>query len=85
MDANEAKQRITETLEALSPEDKKSAIATALSFVDPTKPYGPELFNALVPLMPNVAFEGVLFRQDEKGIEILLGQRPANDPDYPNQ
>lgn len=62
---------------------KKRAIK-ALAKIDPSMPYGPELFGAIARVSVSVAFEAVAFRINNKGgIEVNLRQRESNDPAYP--
>ena len=60
-------------------------IAKALGGVDPTKPYGTELFNAIALLSVSVAVETVSLRRGESGIEVYMTQRAANDTAYPGE
>lgn len=63
-----------------------SNVVKALETVDPTKPYGTELFNALARLTVSVAMEAVCLRLSPTGeVEVYLVQRSANDTAYPEE
>jgi len=62
----------------------------ALGKIDPKKPYGTELFNALARLTVSVAIEAVCLRWisqplDESEIWVYLVQRASDDTAYPGQ
>ena len=62
-------------------------IARVLDLVDPARPYGTELFNALARVTISVAVEAVCLRRNPTNevIEVLLFQRSPHDTAYPNQ
>lgn len=62
-------------------------VIDALKIVDPTQPYGTELFDALARLTISVAVEAVCLRLNPttQKIEVYLVQRSPNDTAYPNE
>ena len=68
-------------------EAKKYLAVSALAEIDPTKPYGTELFNAIARLSVTVALEIVCLRENppNKQIEILMIQRSIKDAAYPGE
>ena len=63
--------------------DKKAAIG-ALSKIDPWKPYGADLFNAIARVSISVAVEAIGIRRNVQTgeLEVRLMQRPQNAPAY---
>lgn len=64
-----------------------SDLAEDLEVVDPTKPLGTKLFNALARVTVSVAVEAVCLRINPANnkVEVYLTQRPETDPAYPGQ
>lgn len=62
-------------------------VINALKVVDPKKPYGTELFNALARVTVSIAIEAVCFRSNSytKRLEVYLTQRSQDDIAYPGQ
>ena len=58
-----------------------------LKQIDPSKPYTPELFDALALLIISVAIEAVCLRVNPqtKKIEVLLTQRSLKNTAYPGE
>lgn len=66
-------------------EGKKAAAAAALREIDPRRPFGTELFDAVMRVSPQVAFEAVCLRRGHRRrIEVLLTQRAPDDTAYPS-
>jgi len=65
----------------------RKVLIIGLNKVDPTKPYGTELFDALARLTVSVAIEAVCLRLNPttKDIEVYLVQRSPNDTAYPGE
>lgn len=61
-------------------ESKKQKIIKALNFVDPSKPMGTELFNAVARISVSVAIEAIVLRKNKKNnkIEVFLTKRLKN-------
>jgi len=59
----------------------------SLGKIDPTKPYGTELFNALAKVTISIAIEAVCLRWNikTKQIEVYLIQRSLDDTAYPGE
>ncbi len=58
----------------------------ALGEIDPRKPYGTELFDALAKLTISVAVEAVCLRLNaDKNVEVYLIQRSPIDTAYPGE
>jgi ADP-ribose pyrophosphatase YjhB (NUDIX family) len=59
--------------------------AKLLNRIDPTRPLGTALFNAIARLSVNRAFEAVALRvnADVTGLEVYLRRREATDTAYP--
>lgn len=58
--------------------------AAAVRQLDPGKPMGTELFDALARITVSVAFEAVALRRDSTGnVEVFLVQRREDDTAYP--
>ncbi len=66
----------------LSPEERATLIKL-LRRVDPKKPFGTELFDAIAAVSVNVAFEALALRQSNKGLEVFLTRRLETDKAYP--
>ncbi len=60
-------------------EDKKIIAVKALAEIDPTKPYGVDLFNAIARVSISVAVELVALRNNAGTVEVLLTQRGPNE------
>ena len=69
----------------MSYEKKKQVAAAALAEIDPTKPYGTELFNAIARVSINVAVEAVCLRRGDSGVEVLMTRRAEDDTAYPGE
>ena len=64
----------------------KEGVASQLNRIDPTKPAGPKLCDAIMRLWPTPAFEAMLFRHPQQGAsEIYLRRRALDDTAYPGQ
>jgi ADP-ribose pyrophosphatase YjhB (NUDIX family) len=62
----------------------KKLAAWLLGWIDSQKPYGAELFNALVRLSPPCAIEAVCLRRNAEGhVEVHLVQRGLDESAYP--
>ena len=61
----------------------KKKLIDNLNKLDPKKPYGPKLFNALARLTVSVAIECVALQIENQTTEILLTRRAKNDLLYP--
>ena len=59
----------------------------ALAKIDPRKPYGTTLFNAIARLTVSPAVETVCLRlnQTTKEVEVYLVQRARDDTAYPGE
>jgi len=69
-------------------EKKKKAVVSALKLIDPKKPYGPDLFNAIARITVSLGIEAVCFkdiRGNPKIPEVLLIERSPKESAYPNQ
>lgn len=66
---------------------ERSELIQGLREVDPSKPYGTELFNALARVTVSVAIEAVCLRLNlsTKKVEVYLVQRSPDDTAYPGQ
>lgn len=76
-------------LEDLDPQsgEYRDALARLLERIDPRKPYGTALFNALARLTWSMAFEAVALRvNSESGkLEVYLRRRAEDDTAYPGE
>lgn len=65
--------------------DEKRLLIDLLGAVNPTQPYGTELFDALARVTVSIAIEAVCLRRNAatKQIEVLMIQRPMDDTAYP--
>lgn len=65
----------------------KKALIELLGKVNPTEPYGTELFNALARITVSVAIEAVCLRysSDSKKVEVYMIQRSPDDTAYPGE
>lgn len=61
----------------------KVAMAELLGNVDPTKPFGTTLFDAIAKVSYTPAFEAVAVRMGESGPEVFLRKRAEDDTAYP--
>lgn len=68
-------------------EMEKSDLVRGLREIDPSKPYGTELFDALARLTVSVAVEAVCLRWNPgtTKIEVYMIQRAPDDTAYPGQ
>jgi ADP-ribose pyrophosphatase YjhB (NUDIX family) len=66
---------------------ERSDLIKGLREVDPTKPYGTELFDALARVTVSVAVEAVCLRLDilTKQVEVYMVQRSPDDTAYPGE
>ncbi|MFI5206202.1 MAG: hypothetical protein ACHQVK_04635 [Candidatus Paceibacterales bacterium] len=64
-----------------------SVLLALLKEIDPTMPYGTDLYNALAKLTPSVGLEAVCIRcsPQTEAIEVYLVQRSLDDTAYPGQ
>ena len=62
----------------------KERVVQALSLIDPTKPHGTNLFNALARVTVSSGIEAVCLRRDPglRKIKVLLVQRSLDDTAY---
>lgn len=74
-------------LENLSPESPefKKVLARELSKLDPAKPVGTELCDAIMRLWPTPAFEAIAFRLRHDSHDIYLSRRAMDDTAYPGE
>jgi hypothetical protein len=65
----------------------KAIVALLLRFINPRKPYGTRLFNALARVTVSVAFEAMAIRRnkDSGSLEVYLKKRAMNDTAYPGE
>jgi ADP-ribose pyrophosphatase YjhB (NUDIX family) len=71
--------------EERSSEDKE-AVAEVLGCIDPTKPFGTPLFNAVAKLSVTVAYEAVLIRDGASNTpEVYLMRRSMTESAYPGE
>ena len=63
----------------------KEMVAEFLSRLDPTKPSGTRLCDAIMRLWPTPAFEAMAFRQRSGATEIYLRRRAMDDTAYPGE
>ena len=68
-------------------EEAKKAAKDSLALIDPQKPFGRDLFEAIARVSVSAAFEAVCVREnpETKRTEVLLVQRPADDTAYPGE
>ena len=68
-------------------EREKKSLIELLNKVDPKKPYGTELFDALARPTISVAIEAVCLRWNAaaREVQVYLIQRSANDTAYPRE
>ncbi len=66
---------------------ERSDLIRGLLEIDPTKPYGAELFDALARLTVNVAVEAVCLRLNPstQKVEVYMTQRSPTDTAYPGE
>ena len=66
---------------------ERSDLIQGLREIDPTKPYGTELFDVLARLTVSVAVEAVCLRLDPgtKKVEVYMIQRSLDDTAYPGE
>ncbi len=63
----------------------KEGLARQLSRLDPTKPAGTQLCDAMMRLWPSVAFEAVALRTKNGVREVYLRRRAMDDTAYPGE
>lgn len=73
---------VLENLSSESPEFKK-VLARELGKLDPSKPTGTELCDAIMHLWPTPAFEAMVFRRINDAPEIYLRCRSVEETAYP--
>lgn len=56
-----------------------------LKQIDPNKPFGTSLFDALIWVAGGVALEGVVFRQGPGGLEVYMTKRASTETFYPDE
>jgi len=68
-------------------EQVKRVVAKALCLIDPSKPYGTELFDAVAKVSISVTIEAVCLRRNPttRVIEVLITQRSPDDTAYPGE
>jgi len=68
-------------------ENRKKLLIELLKEVDPKKPYGTELFDALALLTVSVPIEAVCLRWNtaSQKVEVYLAQRSPDDTAYPDK
>jgi len=74
--------------EAMDPtsDQYREKVAELLGRIDPTKPAGTALCDAIMRLWPTPAFEAMAFRLNtNNGIEIYLRRRAMDDTAYPGE
>lgn len=76
-----------EIMMALNPasDDFKEVVAAMLGRLDPAKPIGTRLRDAIMRLSPGPFFTAALFRERVGATEIYLRQGAIDDIDYPGQ
>lgn len=62
----------------------KWLLAKLLKTINPKKPLGTKLFNAVARLTVTPTLEAVILREGGGGVEVLLVQRSPNDASFPN-
>lgn len=63
----------------------KDFVAELLGRIDPKKPYGTALYNAIARLSWNMFFEAVAIRRNGKKLEVYLRKRADDDTAYPGE
>jgi len=64
----------------------KTAVAAVLGGIDPTRPFGTELFNAHARIGTSIPIEAFAFRRLDDGLlEIFLRRRSEDDTAYPGE
>lgn len=82
---NDAVDRIIRTLHSESNEYKE-LLAKLLGRLDPTKPAGTKLCDAIMRLWPTPAFEAIALRIGDSGtLDIYLRRRAMDDSAYPGE
>lgn len=61
----------------------KFLIAFLLKFINPHKPLGEKLFNAIAKVVVTPTLEAVSFKGNGEEIEVFLTQRSKSDASYP--
>jgi len=63
----------------------KKVLAQMLVRIDPHKPFGTPLFNAIARVSVGMSFEGVLFRLLGGKLEVYLRQRSQDETAFPGE
>ena len=63
----------------------KDIVAELLGAIDPSRPAGTTLCDAMMRLWPTPAFEAVVFRESSGTAEIYLRRRAMDDTAYPGE
>lgn len=61
----------------------KNFIAFILKYIDPKKPMGVKLFNAIAQLVVTPTVEVVAFREQNGQVQVFLTQRSLSEKSYP--
>lgn len=87
MDREEERQEALQVLEETNPESDlyKYHVAELLNRIDPQKPFGTALYNAIARLSWNMFFEAVVIRKRGKRFEVYLRKRADDDTAYPGE
>ncbi len=86
-DIREKMDELIETLGSVNPASDlyKDFVAKLLGRIDPKKPYGTALYNAIARLSWNMFFEAVVIRKRGKQLEVYLRKRADGDTAYPGE
>lgn len=63
----------------------KGLVANLLGRIDPHKPFGTELFNAIARVSVGMSFEAALFRVAVGKLEVYLRRRGLDETAYPGE
>ena len=90
MDRELEKEMMKKTLQVLANLDPecdlyKEIAAKLLGRIDPKKPYGTALYNAIARLSWNMFFEAVVIRKRGGQLEVYLRKRALDDTAYPGE
>ena len=82
--------QVSQAMEALlsvdhTSDEYKQLVAKMLGRLDPTKPSGAELCNAIMRVWTTVAFEAVAIRDNGGVPEVYLRRRALDDTAYPGE
>lgn len=68
-------------------EEKKRKAVKVLAEIDPLKPLGAELFDAIARVSITTAIEAVVLRLGKSidGLEVFMTQKPKDDTAYPGE